>query len=84
MTATSFGRSGNSEALYVRDLGDQGVDRVVDAALSGAHVLQRLKDTHNPQVLASYGPTGARRALDDEEGGPVVLAAMPVYLRGRR
>ena len=60
-----------SEALYIWDLGYQGVDRFVDAALSGAHVLQRLKDTHNPQVLASYGPTGARRALDDGEGGPV-------------
>ena len=60
-----------SEALYIRDLSYQGVDRFVDAALSGAHVLQRLKDTHNLQVLASYGPTGARRALDDGEGGPV-------------
>lgn len=62
-----------SGALYIWDLGYQGVDRFVDAALSGAHVLQRLKDTHNPQVLASYGPTGARRALDDGEGGPVRL-----------
>lgn len=60
-----------ADALYIWDLGYQGVDRFVDAALSGAHVLQRLKDTHNPQVLASYGPTGARRALDDGEGGPV-------------
>lgn len=58
-------------ALYIWDLGYQSVDRFVDAALSGAHVLQRLKDTHNPQVLASYGPTGARRALDDGEVGPV-------------
>ncbi len=61
------------EALYIWDLGYQGVDRFVDAALSGAHVLQRLKDNHNPQVLASYGPTGARRALEDGEGGPVRL-----------
>ena len=60
-----------SGALYIWDLGYQGVDRFVDAALSGAHVLQRLKDTHNPQIIASYGPTGARRALDDGEGGPV-------------
>jgi putative transposase len=60
-----------ADALYIWDLGYQGVDRFVDAALSGAHVLQRLKDNHNPQVLASYGPTGARRVLDDGEGGPV-------------
>jgi putative transposase len=60
-----------ADALYIWDLGYQGVDRFVDAALSGAHVLQRLKDNHNPQVLASYGPTGARRAIDDGEGGPV-------------
>jgi putative transposase len=60
-----------AEALYVWDLGYQSINRFVDAAMSGAHVLQRLKDTHNPQVLASYGPTGARRALDDGEGGPV-------------
>jgi hypothetical protein len=60
-------------ALYIWDLGYQGVDRFVDAAVSGAHVLQRLKDNHNPQVLASYGPTSARRALDDGEGGPVRL-----------
>jgi putative transposase len=58
-------------ALYIWDLGYQGVDRFVDAALSGAHALQRLKDNHNPQILASYGPTGARRAIDDGEGGPV-------------
>src|ERR1700729_1491542 len=60
-----------TDALYIWDLGYQGVDRFVDAALSGAHVLQRLKDNHNPHVLASYGPTGARRAIDDGEGGPV-------------
>jgi putative transposase len=59
------------DALYIWDLGYQGVDRFVDAALAGAHVLQRLKDKHNPQVLASYGPTGVRRTLDDGEGGPV-------------
>jgi putative transposase len=60
-----------ADALYIWDLGYQGVDRFVDAALSGAHVLQRLKDNHNPQLLASYGPTGARRAIDDGEDGPV-------------
>jgi len=60
-----------ADALYIWDLGYQGVDRFVDAAGAGAHVLQRLKDNHNPQVLASYGPTGARRAIDDGEGGPV-------------
>ena len=60
-----------SGALYLWDLGYQGVDRFVDAALSGAHVLQRLKDNHNPKILASYGPTGARRAIDDGAGGSV-------------
>jgi putative transposase len=60
-----------ADTLYIWDLGYQGVDRFVDAALSGAHVLQRLKNNHNPQLLASYGPTGTRRAIDDGEGGPV-------------
>jgi hypothetical protein len=60
-------------ALYIWDLGYQNVDRFVDAALSGAHVLQRLKEGHNPQILASYGPTGARRAIDDGEAGKVRL-----------
>ena len=59
------------DALYIWDLGYQNVDRFVDGALAGAHLLQRLKENHNPQVLASYGPTGARRALDDGEGGAV-------------
>jgi putative transposase len=74
-----------ADALYIWDLGYQGVDRFVDAALSGAHVLQRLKDNHNPQVLASYGPTGARRAIDDGEGGPVrIEEALAVGLVHKR
>ena len=60
-------------ALYIWDLGYQGVDRFVDGALAGAHLLQRLKSNHNPVVLASYGPTGARRALRDAEGASVRL-----------
>jgi hypothetical protein len=60
-----------ADTLYIWDRGYQGVDRFLEAAQSGAHVLQRMKDSHNPQVLASYGPSGARRALDDGEGGPV-------------
>jgi putative transposase len=60
-------------ALYIWDLGYQSVDRFVDGALAGAHLLQRLKDKHNPQVLASYGPTGARRVLRESDGGAVRL-----------
>jgi putative transposase len=60
-------------ALYIWDLGFQSVERFVEGALAGAHLLQRLKDTHNPEVVASYGPTGARRAIRDADGAPVRL-----------
>lgn len=60
-------------ALYIWDLGYQSVDRFVDGAIAGAHLLQRLKSNHNPVVVASYGPTGARRALRDADGGSVRL-----------
>jgi len=46
---------------------------LVEGALAEAHLLQRLKDNHNPEVVASYGPTGARRALRDADGSPVRL-----------
>ncbi|MFI5298294.1 MAG: IS4 family transposase [Polyangiales bacterium] len=48
------------DALYIWDLGYVSHERFVDAATAGAHVLQRLKSTQNPVVLASYGPTGTR------------------------
>src|SRR6202789_742672 len=55
-------------ALYIWDLGYVSNERFVDAVQGGAHVLQRLKDTMNPVVLASYGPGGARRELSDADG----------------
>lgn len=54
-------------ALYLWDLGYDSYTRFVDAALAGAHVLQRLKDSANPIVLRSYGPTGTPREILDEE-----------------
>jgi len=60
-------------ALYIWDLGYQSVDRFVDGALASSHLLQRLKENHNPEALASYGPQGARRTLSDGAGGPVRL-----------
>lgn len=57
-----------SGALYIWDLGYQSVDRFVAGALAGAHLLQRLKDNHNPEIVASYGATGARRAIRDADG----------------
>jgi putative transposase len=62
-----------SGALYIWDLGFQSVERFVAGALAGAHLLQRLKDKHNPEVVASYGPTGARRVIRDSDGAPVRL-----------
>jgi len=59
--------------LYIWDLGFQSVERFVEATLAGAHLLQRLKDNHNPEVVASYGPTGARRAIRDADGATVRL-----------
>lgn len=60
-------------ALYIWDLGYQSVERFVEGALADAHLLQRLKDNHNPEVVASYGPTGARRAILDADGAAVRL-----------
>jgi putative transposase len=60
-------------ALYIWDLGYQNVERFVEGALAGAHLLQRLKDRYDPVVLASYGPSGARRVLRDADGSPVSL-----------
>jgi len=60
-------------ALYIWDLGYQSVERFVEGALAGAHLLQRLKDNHNPEIVASYGPTGARRVIRDADGRSVRL-----------
>jgi putative transposase len=60
-------------ALYIWDLGYQDYDRFVDAVLSKAVPLQRLKDDANPVVLAWYDADGVRRPLRDEEGGPMRL-----------
>lgn len=62
-----------AEALYIWDLGYQSVERFVDGALADAHLLQRLKSNHNPEIVASYGRSGARRAIRDADGGPVRL-----------
>lgn len=62
-----------SGALYIWDLGYQSVDRFVDGAFAGAHLLQRLKDKHNPIIVATYGPSGARRAIHDADGERVRL-----------
>jgi hypothetical protein len=45
-------------ALYIYDLGYQSNDRFVEAFARARHLLQRLKETVNPVVVASYGPTG--------------------------
>ena len=63
------------DALYIWDLGYQDYDRFVDAVLSGAVPLQRLKDKANPVVVASYGADGVRRPLLDSEGQSVRLNA---------
>lgn len=60
-------------ALYIWDLGYQSVDRFVDGMLAGAHLLQRLKDNHNPEIIASYGRAGARRVIRDVDGCAVRL-----------
>lgn len=61
-------------ALYLWDLGYQNIQRFIDATLAGAHVLQRLKDSANPVVLASYGPTGCRREVSLDDGTPARLS----------
>lgn len=58
-------------ALYIWDLGYQSVERFIDGALAGAQLLQRLKNNHNPTIIASYGATGARRLIRDADGGRV-------------
>lgn len=60
-------------ALYIWDLGFNSYERFVEAAQAGAVVLQRLKDGSNPIVLASYGKTGHRRELRDDERRPIRL-----------
>lgn len=60
-------------ALYIWDLGYNSYERFIDAVQAGAIVLQRLKDGANPIALASYGPTGCRRALRADDGGPIRL-----------
>jgi hypothetical protein len=57
-----------NNALYIWDLGFVNNERFIDAVKGDAHVLQRLKDSMNPIVLASYGPTGTRRELVDGHG----------------
>jgi putative transposase len=60
-------------ALYIWDLGYNSHERFIDAVQAGAVVLQRLKDGANPVVIASYGPTGCRRLLFADGGGPIRL-----------
>jgi hypothetical protein len=62
-----------AEALYLWDLGYVNNERFIDAATAKAHVVQRLKTTSNPVVLASYGKEGHRRAIMDEDGKPLRL-----------
>ena len=61
-------------ALYIWDLGYVSNERFIDAATAGSHVLQRLKSTQNPVVIASYGTTSHRRVLE-HEGARVRLDA---------
>jgi putative transposase len=56
------------DALYLWDLGFESKERFIDATLAGAHVLQRLKSSSNPVVLASYGPTAHGLAVEDDLG----------------
>jgi hypothetical protein len=62
-----------ANALYIWDLGYNSHKRFIDAIVGGAFVLQRLKDGTNPVVLASYGPTGARREVRGDDGRPLRL-----------
>jgi putative transposase len=61
-------------ALYIWDLGYNSHKRFNDAVAAGAVVLQRLKEGSNPVVVASYGPTGARRPVVGDDGRPMRLA----------
>lgn len=60
-------------ALYLWDLGYQDYDRFVDAVLSGAIPLQRLKDKLNPVVLAWYDEAGTRHPVARADGQPMRL-----------
>ena len=53
-----------SGALYIWDLGYNDMLRFVDAIEAGAHVLQRLKSTGNPTVVARYDTDGTRHIED--------------------
>jgi hypothetical protein len=66
------GPSWEAGALYIYDLGYQSNDRFVEASLAH-HLLQRLKETVNPVVVASYGPTGYCRVACHEDGSPMRL-----------
>lgn len=61
------------DALYIWDLGYQDYDRFVEAVLSGAVPLQRLKDKANPVVLAWYDADGVHRLQPDAQGRPMRL-----------
>jgi hypothetical protein len=56
------------DALYLWDLGFENKERFIDARMAEAHVLQRLKSSSNPIVLASYGSTGHGRLVVDDLG----------------
>ena len=56
------------DALYLWDLGYQDYDRFVDAVLSGAVPLQRLKDKANPVVLAWFDADGVHRLPPGADG----------------
>ena len=52
------------DALYIWDLGYNDMTRFIDAMDAGAQVLQRLKSTGNPKVLARYDADGTRHTED--------------------
>lgn len=60
-------------ALYLWDLGYHSHRRFISAARAGAHVVQRLKDSDNPLVLASFSTQGVERVVQSERGSPVRL-----------
>ena len=55
-------------ALYIWDLGFDDIDRFVDAVLSEAIPLQRLKSNANPRVVAFYDENGERCEAVDGDG----------------
>ena len=71
-------------ALYLWDLGYNDYERLLEAHLAGAFLVQRLKDKANPRVLAWYdaqgvrhaaprGPRGALARLDETLAATVAL-----------